>query len=259
MMQVRLLASMALVAATGLFAGCGSGEEAAAAPNPSGQSQAVLVELFTSQGCSSCPPADLLLGQLPEVVDGIQVLPLAFHVDYWDGLGWRDPFSSADWTERQNLYARAIASGRLYTPQLVVQGSAHVVGSDRKGAADLIRAAARRQPTARVQATAKAGRDRMTVSVDASLGRGPAADAWVALVESGLATRVARGENQGRALDNHFVVRRLVRAFRLEPGASRRGDVALALDPSWRRDRLAVTVFVQEPDSLAIVGAAAAR
>ncbi len=107
--------------------GCGlGGEDAAAGPTvqPAAASSgpAVLVELFTSQGCSSCPPADRLLGALPGEVDGVQVLPLAFHVDYWDDLGWRDPFSSAEWTARQNRYAHALGAGRIYTPQLVVHG-----------------------------------------------------------------------------------------------------------------------------------------
>ncbi len=270
MMPMRALASTviaAVIAATGLLAGCGSGEEAAAAPSRAAGHgpQAVVVELFTSQGCSSCPPADRLLGQLPAEVDGVQVLPLAFHVDYWNDLGWRDPFSSAEWTARQNRYAHALGAGRIYTPQLVVQGTADVVGSDRGKAVDLIRrAAGRASDGARIQATTTAGSHGLTVSVDAALGArragSPArADAWVALVENGLATRVARGENQGRGLVNHFVVRRLTRAFAVEPGSSRRGDVALALEPGWRRDRMVVTVFLQDEKGLAVLAAAAAR
>ena len=257
----------ALLALCATGAGCGwGGEDAAAAgasarPAAASSGPAVLVELFTSQGCSSCPPADRLLGQLPGEVDGVQVLPLAFHVDYWDDLGWRDPFSSAEWTARQNKYARALGAGRIYTPQLVVQGTADVVGSDRGKAVDLIRRAAG-ATGGRIQATTVAGPNSLTVSVDAALGAskaGSRADAWVALVENGLATRVARGENQGRGLVNHFVVRRLTRAFAVEPGSSRRGDVVLALEPGWRRDRMAVTVFLQEDRGLAVLAAAAAR
>ena len=146
-MTIQRAALLAVIAIGGPpVAACGwGGEDAAAAPATStakATDPAVLVELFTSQGCSSCPPADRLLGELPAAVDGVQVLPLAFHVDYWDDLGWRDPFSSADWTARQNGYARSLGAGRIYTPQLVVQGSADVVGSDRGGAVELIRRAA---------------------------------------------------------------------------------------------------------------------
>jgi hypothetical protein len=265
-MTMNRAALLALIAAGGApVTACGlGGDDAAAAPAAStakATDPAVLVELFTSQGCSSCPPADRLLGELPAAVGGVQVLPLAFHVDYWDDLGWRDPFSSAEWTARQNRYARSLGAGRIYTPQLVVQGRADVIGSDRGGAVELIRQAAH-APAARghIQATATAGADRVAVSVDAGLagGAGARADAWVALVESSLATRVARGENQGRALMNHFVVRRLVKALSLEAGASRRGDVALALEPGWRRDHLGVTVFLQDPSSLAVLAAGSA-
>jgi hypothetical protein len=246
------------------MAGCNwGGDEAAAAGKPAqpvagAGSPVVLVELFTSQGCSSCPPADRLLGELPAAVDGVQVLPLAFHVDYWNDLGWRDPFSSAQWTQRQEGYAKSIAEGRIYTPQLVVQGREHVVGSKRGEVLDLIRRAAGAKQSARIKATSAPRADGIAVSVDASLGGAGRADAWVALVENSLATKVARGENQGRALVNHFVVRRLARAFQVEGGAARAGQVTLALDPSWRRDHLSVTVFLQDPDSRAVLAAASA-
>src|SRR6266545_7033088 len=212
MIAIRTALAILLVAGAGLLTqGCGPGgeDEAAAAPPGRGRSgavgTAVVVELFTSQGCSSCPPADRLLAQLPDAVaaDGIQLLPLAFHVDYWDDLGWRDPFSRGEWTERQKQYADVLAGGRIYTPQLVVQGGSDVVGSDRSGALAAIRRAARRaNDAAHIRAT-RSGRERLTVAVDADLAgrRAPAAaDAWVALVESNLATDVAAGENRGRAL-----------------------------------------------------------
>jgi hypothetical protein len=253
-----------LVVAVALGAGVGScrageDEASAAPPRPTMIQHAagpVLVELFTSQGCSSCPPADRLLGELPSSVDGVEVLPLAFHVDYWDDLGWRDPFSSPDWTARQRRYSGPIAGGRVYTPQLIVQGHADVLGSDRGDAIEAIRAAARAPRTGRIRASAT-GSDRITVAVEAELDGGRA-DAMVALVESGLSTKVARGENSGRALVNHFVVRRLVKAFAVEGGAGK-GEVALPVDPAWQRDRLAVTVFLQDPASLRVLAAASAR
>jgi hypothetical protein len=240
--------------ASGIGTGMGGGKAAAGgAANP------VLIELFTSQGCSSCPPADQLLARLPAEVNRVEVLPLAFHVDYWDDLGWRDPFSRAEWTARQRGYAHAIADERVYTPQLVIQGGAHVVGSDRAGAVAAIRAAAARPAGARIAATAS-GRDRITVAVDAGLDpTSRAARVWVAVVESGLSTRVERGENRGRTLANPSVVRHLVEAFAIEAGRSRRGQVTVQVDPAWRRDRLSVIVFLQQPDTLRILAAARAR
>jgi hypothetical protein len=267
MTSSRLLLPCVLALGVAPDAACGlAGDDAAAATAPARSTAtatdpAVLVELFTSQGCSSCPPADRLLGELPAAVDGVQVLPLAFHVDYWDDLGWRDPFSSAEWTARQNRYAQSLGAGRIYTPQLVVQGGRDVVGSDRGGAVALIeRAAHAPAERGRISATATTGGDRVAVSVEAALpSRGSArADVWVALVESGLATQIARGENQGRALMNHFVVRRLVKGMSLDAAGSRRGDVSLALEPGWRRDRMGVTVFLQDPSSLAILAAGSA-
>jgi hypothetical protein len=263
MTRVALL--LAAVAATGLGS-CRGRDEAAAAPAGAAASDRsaarptgpVLVELFTSQGCSSCPPADRLLGQLPSAVDGVEVLPLAFHVDYWDDLGWRDPFSSAEWTARQRRYSGEVAGGRVYTPQLVVQGAADVLGSDRDDAVEAIRAAARSARGGRIEARAS-GSDRLTVAVEAQLDGAARADALVALVENGLSTKVARGENSGRALANQFVVRRLVKAFALEGAGVRRGEVHLDVDPAWRRDRLAVTVFLQDTSTMRVLAAASAR
>ncbi|MEP6918890.1 MAG: DUF1223 domain-containing protein, partial [Acidobacteriota bacterium] len=100
----------------------------------------ILVELFTSEGCSSCPPAEALLTQLlsGQPVAGAEIIPLEFHVDYWDRLGWKDPFSSAAFTSRQGIYTAAFATDGNYTPQMVVDGAAQLVGSDRVKALDAI-------------------------------------------------------------------------------------------------------------------------
>ena len=95
-----------------------------------GRSRTVVLELFTSQGCSSCPPADALLSRLRhEDFGGSTVIPLAYHVDYWNHLGWSDPFSSPRWSQRQNLYARALKNAQVYTPQLIINGAVQMVGS----------------------------------------------------------------------------------------------------------------------------------
>src|SRR5712691_2264149 len=105
-----------------------------------GEPRPVVVELFTSQGCSSCPPADALLGELSRRAG---VLALGFHISYWDRLGWKDPLSSPASTERQKNYARRLTGGQTYTPQMVVDGTKDVVGSDREAVLDAVRQAGR--------------------------------------------------------------------------------------------------------------------
>jgi hypothetical protein len=206
--------------------------------------QVVLLELFTSQGCSSCPPADELLAELGRE-EGL--VALSFHVDYWNDLGWRDPFSSEAWTARQQRYARALGEGRVYTPQLVVQGREHVVGSDRRGAAAAIRRARADAPSVALAVRARLDRKTDRVRVTASARGGGHPELWAALVESGLETRVPRGENSGRALADGFVVRRLERVTD--------GQADLAVARGWRRDRLAVVVFAQDPSDLRVLSA----
>lgn len=138
------------------------GDAGAAAKNHG----AIVVELFTSQGCSSCPPADRLLTELAGRERERPVIALAFHVDYWNDLGWRDPFSSASATARQEAYARALGRG-LYTPQLVVNGRAHAVGS-RRGEVERALGAATRVPT--LAASAELAGDTLIVRADAPSG-----------------------------------------------------------------------------------------
>ncbi len=167
----------------------------------------VLVELFTSEGCSSCPPADRLLARLAreQSVPGALVVPLSFHVDYWDRLGWKDPFSSRAFTERQAAYAARFGSGgRVYTPQMVVDGREELVGSDERSARRAIEAAAKRPGAfVRVQ-PAEAGAVRVTVA-----GAEGAADVVLVLTEDPPASDVTRGENAGKTLAHVAVVKEL--------------------------------------------------
>src|SRR5690606_23106952 len=121
-------AALSLCLAGGLLLACAATQAGEPAASPSTAPPAV-VEPFTSQGCSSCPPADALLPRLDDAAGPLEVVALAYHVDYWNDLGWRDPLSSPRWSERQRRYARRLPSGRVYTPQLVVAGREHVVGS----------------------------------------------------------------------------------------------------------------------------------
>jgi hypothetical protein len=242
----------------------------AATPAPQGDpGTPVVLELFTSQGCSSCPPADRLLSQLGRERSAGVVIPLAFHVDYWNYLGWSDPFSSPRWSARQQAYARIFGGNRIYTPQLVVNGRKECVGSQRGEVLQSIAAARRQASLARVSLSVDpparaAGAAAPTMRVHAGLtllhetGERPL-ELWVALAESGLTTPVRAGENAASTLRDDFVVRRLDKALTLggAPGAERSAQLELPLEAGWRQGDLAVVAFVQDPLTLAIEGAAA--
>lgn len=190
---------------------------------------AVVLELFTSQGCSSCPPAERLLRELAR--DRPDVIALAFHVDYWDDLGWADRFASPAWTARQEAYAGR-AADRTYTPALIVDGERDVVGSRRDAVLDAI-ASARRVPL--VPADARLDGDAAVVTAEVP----PGSRGVVAVVEDDLATDVTAGENAGAHLLGDRVVRALVPADH---------PTRVPLDRHWRRDRLGAVVLAAAPD-----------
>lgn len=212
-------------------------------PAPAGE-RPVVVELFTSEGCSSCPPADALLVDLANRPD---VLALSFHVDYWDRLGWKDPSSSPEATARQQQYARLLGIGTVYTPQIVVDGRREAVGSDR-AAVERALAAARHEPSGvPVRLALDHGQARIT------MGRGSdTASASVVLIgfDRRRVDTVERGENSGRTLTHVDVVRGIAEVGRFSGGAS---EIVVA--PPWPSERLAAVV--QAPDGR-ILGAAVA-
>ena len=162
----------------------------------------VVVELFTSQGCNSCPPADAYLGELTKRSD---VLALSWHVDYWDYIGWKDPFAQAAFTARQRDYGRALAQRYVYTPQMVVDGRLQGIGSEKSTINGLISEAAR-QRVASSRPTLKLDGD--TLRIEGGKVEAPAI-VWLALFEPEHRTSVRRGENAGRNLGNYNVVREL--------------------------------------------------
>lgn len=223
---------------------------------------AVVAELFTSEGCSSCPAADDVLTRLvgSQPVPGVEIIAVGEHVDYWDRLGWRDPFSSASFTARQSQYAaRVFGSDRIYTPQIVVDGRSEHVGSDYGAVRRAIEKAAQ-QPKATVALAARAEDARLSVDirVDAAsdVPLHEAADIMVVVTEDRLVTHVQRGENGGRVLTHSAVVRSLTTVGAL---ASERRTfsmtAALPLPREWKRDNLRVVVFIQEPQSRRMLGA----
>ncbi|NVO85496.1 DUF1223 domain-containing protein [Hymenobacter terrestris] len=216
----------------------------------------VVVELFTSEGCSSCPAADAALRELEiaQSVPGVEVIALGEHVDYWNRLGWKDSFSSAQFTSRQRDYAADFGTGS-YTPQAVVNGRYEFVGSQRARLVEAIARAAR-APRATV-ALSRPAAGTLAVSVS-SLPAGTAAtEVLLALTETGLSSQVGRGENAGRLLHHAAVVRFL------RPLGSPAADFTftttapLQLNSSWKTQNLRAVVLVQEKASHRIVGVAA--
>lgn len=165
----------------------------------------VVVELFTSQGCSSCPPADAYLGRLA-VRDG--VIALAYHIDYWDDIGWPDPFADATYTRRQRAYRQSLGNRTIYTPQMVIDGEEDAVGSDSRAVDAILR-----------ERLATGSDDRRTVQVEATLSRGELraeihdtampgpADVLAVAYDAHHKTEIRRGENTGLSLENFNVVR----------------------------------------------------
>jgi hypothetical protein len=201
----------------------------------------VLVELFTSEGCSDCPPADRLL----EHLDG-QAIVLSEHVDYWDHLGWKDRFSSPLFSRRQESYCPLINPKGPYTPEMVVDGDAEFVGSDAKRAAAAIAKAARR-PKAEVKLS------RPAAGLQVEIASPPAGgDVWMALADDRDASEVAAGENRGRRLEHVAVVRSLRKIGSVKRGGVFSQLVELPAASAPQR----VVVFVQEPGPGRVTGAA---
>lgn len=216
----------------------------------------VVVELFTSEGCSSCPAADAALRELVQAqsVPGVEIIALGEHVDYWNRLGWKDGFSSAAYTERQRQYATGFGSGS-YTPQAVVNGRYELVGSrSTELAATIAKAAKAPQAAVSVTATATTAQ----VQVHGLPAGTPATEVLLAITESGLASQIGRGENAGLLLHHAAVVRQLVPLGQVGAAGTFSASPALTLAPSWKRPSLRVVAVVQEVASHRIVGAATA-
>jgi len=225
----------------------------------------VVLELFTSQGCSTCPPADRVLSRLGlDEKTRARVVPLAFHVDYWNRAEWTDPFSAREWSARQDAYNRVFRLDGVYTPQLVVNGRAQLNGRDQERAMREIAADLERPPAVHVSLAMRKGRSArpgLAIDVAAEVTEGIRAgklQVLVALFENGLLTPVESGENGGRTLRNDFVVRRLEKAFSLEPKAGARGRRTLDLElrSAWRLENVGVAAFLQDPGTMWIYAAA---
>ncbi len=246
-------AAAAAVLAISVFAAT----PAATGEEPPGAAHPVVVELFTAQGCSSCPPADRLLTQLGGESAG-RIVPLAFHVDFWNHGGWTDPFSSADWTKRQVAYARRLGLQQVYTPQAVVDGSVELIGSRGAELRAAVDAAAARPAAAialKLEPSESKVRVRADVELPEALQKNGSWELMLAVYETGLVTPVRAGENGGRTLENDYVVRSLRRGDRVRGTSTQ--TATLSLEKGWNRERLGVAAFLQDPSTLEIRGASA--
>jgi hypothetical protein len=213
-----------------------------------------IVELFTSEGCSSCPPADAVLERL----ETGGAIVLGEHVTYWDRLGWKDRFSAEAFTLRQEEYVRRFRIDSAYTPQMVVNGEAEFVGSDEGRARQEISKAAR-QPKAKLELSRDDGAVSIKVAGLPAAAKG--ADVILAVTETRLDSDVRGGENGGHKLRHTGVVRSMTTVGRVDGKAAEAGDYSgrarYHVDPSWKRENLKVVVFLQDRASKKIWGAAA--
>ncbi len=224
----------------------------------------VIVELFTSEGCSSCPPADALLQKFvqQQPVPGAEIIALEEHVDYWNHEGWIDPYSSAEYTERQVSYGQLFKKDP-YTPEVVVDGKSQCLGSSPREVGLEIRDAARDAKTEIAIMPGKSegkGSQRFAVSVGKPVGNnaGDVAEVWLAVTEDGLHSSVNQGENTGRELNHIATLRSLHKIGVAETNApqSFKGDPVVKFNSHWDPANVHVIVFVQEKKSRKILGAA---
>lgn len=232
-----------------------------AGPGVFGQqgNKAVLVELFTSEGCSSCPPADLFLSELNRrsATNGVKLITVGEHVDYWNHLGWTDPYSSPDFTERQKLYAQDLNQQSTYTPEMVIDGSYGFVGSDRQQAQRIIERAAQ-EPKASVKVTANIvspSQLKVSLAVESVPNElfQHTTNVFVALTENNLLSRVTSGENSGHDLRQDCVARTLKEIPAITLSACAHDCCSFTLSPSWKRNNVRVVAFLKDSLSKKIV------
>jgi hypothetical protein len=223
----------------------------------------VLVELFTSEGCSTCPPADVLLQQLDRTqpIPGANAIVLSEHVDYWNRIGWKDPFSSSFFSDRQNAYASRLGLSSVYTPQMVVDGTTELTGSEADKAREAIGKASRTPKIGmRISSIRVASANSLRVSVEVESVSDSVetrtAEIFVVLALDHTESQVLKGENAGRTLSHTGVVRKLEKIGAFRAGEKFAKDVALKIDPTVRPGNLRVIAFVQEGGMGRVLGAA---
>ena len=224
----------------------------------------VLVELFTSEGCSDCPPADALLERLDrsQPVSGAELIVLSEHVDYWDDIGWRDPYSSREYTDRQGACASEFGLTGVYTPQMIVDGRIQLVGSDEKGAIQAIENASRSEKIPVSLSSIHFDGEKIVLHLET--GPSPSsiperfANVLLAIADERDQSNVSRGENAGRTLNHVAVLRDLVRVGALDRSGNFSQDVAISFNHG-NKGNLRIVAIVQEPTAGRVLGVGSAR
>jgi hypothetical protein len=261
MKRVAVIFSSLVIVSFGLVAHYA---RSTALPEPGqepGAKQLVFVELFTSEGCSSCPPADSLLKELSEEqsVRGAHVVALEEHVDYWNRLGWTDPFSSAEFSQRQDEYAQVFGNGGVYTPQMIVDGQTEFVGSHSLRAREAIHRAAA-VPKANVSLKQSGRIESNSAAIEVKLERSSSAPAvqnaelWLAVTEKGRQTEVTAGENSGERLQHAAIVRRLSKIGSVPSSGEFTNQLKVKLENGWKVENLSIVALLVEKPSRKIVG-----
>jgi len=225
----------------------------------------VLVELFTSEGCSSCPPADALLEKLDRLqpVNGAELIVLSEHVDYWNDIGWKDPYSSHEYSERQSAYAARFGRGSVYTPQMVIDGHSQVVGSDERGA---FAAVENETKTAKVPLSLSSIRfdsnNKLAMHVEAGplelASAAHSASLFLAIADESDVSQVSRGENAGRTLKHVAVLRSLVPAGTVGKSDKFSKDITVNFNNQNRRN-LRIVGIIQEHSAGRVLGVTSVR
>jgi hypothetical protein len=209
----------------------------------------VVMELFTSQGCSSCPPADALLAEYASAHD-MRIIPISFHVDYWNRLGWTDPFSSSAYSARQKWYSQYLPEHGVFTPQLVVNGKSETVGNNRNAVKNLVRKELQLKQVGTITI------EGMSMGKNALSFRYKAFNILhegllnIALIQKQATTNIKAGENEGVTITNHNIVR----SFSTQP-LSGDGEARIDLPVAFKASDYALVVFVQDKKDHSIIAA----
>jgi hypothetical protein len=245
--MLKMKFALLSIAASFVAAACG------AAPVP------VLLELFTSEGCSSCPPADQLLEKLDrdQPVPGTDLIVLSEHVDYWNRIGWTDPFSSGDFSRRQQAYAAQLGTDDIYTPQLVVDGEKAVVGGNWPMVARAIQQSLRESKIPVIIGAIKSGNSaRVHIDIPSLQSDGAKGIVYLVLAANHAKSKVTRGENGGRELTHVAVVLSMRHVANISANESVSKNVQVALNSNFNANDMRVVVFVQDARTQRVLGAA---
>jgi len=237
-------------------------------PTTQAERTPVLVELFTSEGCSTCPPADTLLSRLASLqpIVGAEIIALEEHVDYWNHDGWVDSYSSSEWTLRQQEYAAHFKTKSPYTPQMIVDGLSQFVGTNAREAQTSIQQALQ-HPKTQISIIAESATKPDTSRIEVHLGNPSGAslqepaDVWIAVTESNLETAVKAGENAGKTVQHAAIVRSLhkIGTVQAKDSSPFVATQQIKFKSNWKTENLRIVVFVQERKSLRVLGVASAR